>query len=106
VLSVALRPLSGCAPGSACTLRLEVRLEPGAERQVTSWSYRIVDRCTGAADTAPGGSVTVPAGGRRAVAVGTLPLPAGTGVAVFAITDAPAVAASPPVLAGSCLPRP
>jgi hypothetical protein len=46
--------------------------------------------------------VTVPAQGERAVAVATVPLPALSAVAVFAVTDTPAVAASPPVLVGSC----
>ena len=69
---------------------------------VVTWSYRVVDRCTGATDMAPGGTVTVPAGVDRAAAVGTVALPAGQAVAVLAVTDLPAAAASPPVPAGSC----
>ena len=45
----------------------------------------------------------MPAEGERALAVGTVPLPAARAVAVVAVTDLPAVAASPPVLVGSCL---
>jgi hypothetical protein len=104
VSGVDLRALAPCAPGAPCTLRLLVRLVPGADQQAVTWSYRIVDRCTGAAGTAPGGSVTVPAGGARAAAVGTVPLPAAGAVAVVVVTDLPAAAASPPVLVGSCLP--
>jgi hypothetical protein len=102
VAAVDLRPLAQCTPGAPCTLRLLVRLLPGAEPQVVTWSYRIVDRCTGATDTAAGGSVTVPAGGDRAAAVGTVVLPAVQAVAVVAVVDVPAAAASPPVFAGSC----
>jgi hypothetical protein len=104
VTAVDLRPLAACAPGAPCTLRLLVRLVPGADPQAVTWSYRIVDRCTGATDTAPGGSVAVPAGGERAEAVGTLTLPALQAVAVVAVTDLPAAAASPPMLVGSCVP--
>ncbi|WP_369133962.1 hypothetical protein [Modestobacter sp. I12A-02662] len=103
VAAVDLRPLAACAPGAPCTVRLLVRLVPAAEPQVVTWSYRVVDRCTGAAETAPGGTVTVPPQGERAVAVGSVPLPAAPGLAVLAVTDLPAAAASAPVLIGSCL---
>ena len=102
VAGVDLRPLAPCAPDTACTLRVQVRLVPGADEQVVTWTYRVVDRCSGASDTAPGGSVTVPAGSDRAEAVGTVVLPAGASVAVLAVTEAPAVAASAPVSVGSC----
>jgi hypothetical protein len=104
VTGVDLRPLDACAPGAPCTLRLQVRLAPAAGPQVVTWSYRVVDRCTGAAQSAPGGTVTVPAGAERATAVGTLALPALPAVAVVAVTGQPAAAASSPVSAGSCLP--
>ncbi|WP_448639296.1 hypothetical protein [Geodermatophilus sp. URMC 63] len=103
VTGVDLRPLERCAPATACTLRLQVRLEAGPERTVT-WSYRVVDRCTGAATTVPGGTVTVPPGGRQVTAVGTVALPDLPAVAVLAVTGLPAAAASPPVSAGSCPP--
>jgi hypothetical protein len=87
-------------------VRLVVRLAPGAERQVVTWSYRLVDRCTGAAETSPGGSVTVPALVQRAAVVGTVSLPAVHGVAVIAVTGQPAAAASRPLITGSCLSQP
>jgi hypothetical protein len=104
VAAVDLRPLASCAQDAPCSVRLLVRLVPAAEAQVVTWSYRIVDRCTGATTTAPGGSVAVPPGGERAAAIGTVPLPSLQAVVVFAVTDLPAVAASPPVVVGSCLP--
>jgi hypothetical protein len=106
VTAVDLRPLARCAPGAPCTMRLLVRLVPAVEPQVVTWSYRIVDRCTGATatDPAPGGSVTVPAGGERAAALGTVTLPAADAVAVVAVTDLPAAAASPPAFVGACPP--
>lgn len=106
VTAVDLRALAQCAPGVPCTVRLLVRLVPGAGPQVVTWAYRIVDRCTGATDTAPGGSIAVPARGEQAAAVGTVTLPARQAVAVVAVTDLPAAAASAPVFVGSCLSRP
>lgn len=104
VAAVDLRPLAQCAPAAPCTLRLLVRLAPGPAPQTVTWSYRLVDRCTGAATTVPGGTVTVPAGGQQAAAVGTVALPDQPAVAVLAVTSSPATAASAPVTAGSCSP--
>jgi len=102
VTAVDLRPLAPCAPGATCSLRVLVRLVPAADPQVVTWSYRVVDRCTGASETVPGGSVTAPAQEDRVAVVGSLPLPALQAVAVLAVTELPAVAASPPVSVGSC----
>ncbi|NYJ07585.1 hypothetical protein [Petropleomorpha daqingensis] len=102
VTRVDLRPLAPCAPGGACTLRLLVRLAPRADPQTVTWSYLLVDRCTGATSTAPGGTVPVAPNGEQAVAVGVVALPALSSVAVVAVTGSPAVAASPPVSVGSC----
>ena len=102
VAGVDLRPLTHCSPGAPCTVRLLVRVVPAAEPQVVTWSYQVVDRCTGAVGIAPGGTVNVPAQADRAVAVGIVPLPHLDGVAVVAVTDAPAPAASAPVVVGSC----
>jgi hypothetical protein len=102
VTGVDVRLLEPCAPGAPCAVRLLVRLVPGPDPQTVTWSYRVVDRCTGATDTAPGGSVTVPPGVERAEAVGIVPLPPTTAVAVVAVTGEPAVAAAPAVLVGSC----
>ena len=102
VSGVELRALAPCAPGAPCTVRLLVRLEPRAEPQVVTWSYLLADRCTGATSTVPGGTVTVPSNGQRAVVVGTVALPDQPAVAVVAVTALPAAAASPPVSVGSC----
>jgi hypothetical protein len=104
VAGVDLRPLVQCAPAAPCTVRLLVRLVPGSEAQAVTWSYLLIDRCTGAAATVPGGTVTAPAGGQRVAAVGTVGLPDLKAVAVVAVTSLPAAAASAPVFAGSCLP--
>jgi hypothetical protein len=102
VAAVDLRPLGRCAPGAACTVRLLVRLVPSSGPQVVTWSYEVVDRCTGTSVIAPGGTVTVPPPADRAIAVGVVALPPSHGVAVVAVSSSPAVAASPPVVVGSC----
>jgi hypothetical protein len=101
VTGVDLRALEPCTPGAPCPVRVLVSLLPAADQQTVTWSYRVVDRCTGATETVPGGSVTVPPQADRAVAVGSVALPA-HGVGVVAVTDAPAVAAAAPVLVGTC----
>jgi hypothetical protein len=106
VTSVDLRAVAPCASDAPCAVRLQVELLPGAEQQIVTWSFRIVDRCTGATSSAPGGTVTVPAAGDRAVAVGAVLLPKAQAVAVLAVTETPAAAASAPLLVGSCLPDP
>jgi hypothetical protein len=106
VRGVDLRALEPCAPGSPCTVRVMIRLDPVQRREVVTWSYRVVDRCTGVADEAPGGSVTVAPGASGAAAVGTVPLPDGQGAGIIAVTSAPAAAASQPLVVGSCRPHP
>jgi hypothetical protein len=86
-------------------VRVLVRLVPGAAPQVVTWSYRIVDRCTGTVVPMAGGSVSVPAGQERIAVVGTVALPTAPALGVVAVTEVPAVAASSPVLLGTCGPR-
>ena len=102
VTAVDLRPLARCAANAPCTLRLLVRLSPRADPQVVTWSYLVVDRCTGTTVSAPGGTVSAAPDGGDVVAVGTVVLPDLPSVAVVAVTGSPAVAASPPVSVGSC----
>jgi hypothetical protein len=105
VAAVDLRPLAPCTPDAPCPVRVLVRVRPGPDPQAVSWSFRVLARCPGAPDAAepvPGGAVTVPPGVEAATAVGSVAVPPGPGVAVFAVTDQPAAAASPPVLVGTC----
>jgi hypothetical protein len=102
VRAVDLRALGRCTPGAPCTMRILVRLTPGAEPQTVTWSIRVVDRCTGVAETVPGGSVVVPPGAEQAAVVDPVALPQTAAAAVLAVTERPAAAASPPVLVGSC----
>jgi hypothetical protein len=102
VTAVDLRLLSPCGPGATCTVRVSVRLVPARKSQVVSWTYQLVEECTGPPSRAPGGSVTVPPRADRVDIVGTVPVPEGDGTIVFAVTDDPASAASAPVVIGTC----
>jgi len=104
VSAVDLRTVGTCTPGSPCTVRVLVRLLPHADPQTVTWSFGVVDRCTGVMINLPGGTLSVPPGVDRAVAIGTVGLPPATAVAVLAVTEVPAKAAGPPVLLGSCDP--
>jgi len=106
VTGVDLRAMGPCRPAAPCALRIQVRLAPRAQQQAVTWTYRIIDRCTGATTTVPGGRVIVPARGGRAASVGTVALPKMPAVAVVAVTRTPAAAASAPVSVGSCLREP
>jgi hypothetical protein len=102
VRAVDLRPLAPCTPGTPCTVRVLVQVVAAADPQVLTWSYHIVDRCTGTVAASPGGSVPVPAGADRVAVVATVALPTAQAVGLVAVTEAPAAAASAPVLVGSC----
>ncbi|MDF3050916.1 MAG: hypothetical protein K0R87_2554 [Pseudonocardia sp.] len=102
VAGVDLRLLQACTPGTTCAIRVFVRLVPTSDPQAVAWSFRLMDRCTGATITAPGGTLTVPAGAGQAAAVGTVALPEWAAAALVAVTDRPAVAAAAPVLVGTC----
>jgi hypothetical protein len=102
VAGIDVRPLTACTPGAPCTVRVLLRLVPAVDPRTASWRFELTDRCTGATDSASGGSVTVPAGSQQVAVVDTVLLPAYGGVAVSAVTEQPAVAAAPPVLLGSC----
>ncbi|CAM2777981.1 hypothetical protein RHDE110596_00570 [Prescottella defluvii] len=85
-----------CSPGRSCAVRVDVRLDPSAVGAVT-WKLNVYDRCTG--EVREGGEVTMPAEqGRDGVyGLSRTTLPAGSALAVAAVTSAPAVAASEPL---------
>jgi len=101
VTTVDLRTLDRCTPAAPCTVRVLVRLVPEAEPRTVTWVLQVVDRCSGGTATVPGGSVVIAPGEEQATAVGLVQL-AQAASAVFAVTERPAIAASPPVLVGSC----
>ncbi|MGH4023885.1 MAG: hypothetical protein ACRDRV_04790 [Pseudonocardiaceae bacterium] len=96
-----LRTLQPCTPGTVCAVRVLVTLHPQPQRAVrqpapgvVGWSFQVVDRCTGSRLSVPGGLVSAAPGADRVQAVSTVPLPSGQALAVIAVTNEPAKAAS------------
>lgn len=86
-----------CSPGKPCAVRVDVRLDPSATVDAVTWKLNVYDRCSG--EVREGGDVTMPAEpGRDGVyGLSRTTLPAGSALAVAAVTSAPAVAASEPL---------
>lgn len=86
-----------CSPGQPCAVRVDVRLDRSATVDAVTWKLNVYDRCSG--EVREGGDVTMPAEpGRDGVyGLSRTTLPAGSALAVAAVTSAPAVAASEPL---------
>ncbi|WP_206743797.1 hypothetical protein [Carbonactinospora thermoautotrophica] len=95
--AVDARPLQRCAPGKPCPIRVLVRARPGTKPLRVGWSFEIIDRCTGARVSRPGGEVTLKPGSDHAIALNRLQLPNGRAIAVIVITNTPARVAGPPL---------
>jgi hypothetical protein len=109
ITAVDLRAVTPCRPDAVCHVRTQVMLQPLPEPRTVTWAFQVLDRCTGAAATVPGGTVTVPPDADRADAVDTVALPPGHALAVLALTSLPATTASGPLLVpadGACAPHP
>jgi hypothetical protein len=101
ITAVELQPLQGsCQPTQVCPVQVIVRLQPQPSAEDVRWSFRVFDRCTGATSTLPGAGVTALAGWPYVYGTSWPRLPEGRAVALVAVTEAPAAAASPAVLAG------
>lgn len=97
---------AACGPTSPrCTVVVRVDLAPHALETVV-WHLVVVDRCTGTTTTEPGSRVTALASYAYVYDDDTLTLPSSHPLAVYAVTDTPAAAASSPLLVGepSCPP--
>jgi hypothetical protein len=94
-LNVTLASPAGCtaAPGRSCLLRVTVDLAPHPFETV-AWDLMVVDTCTGSTSTAAGASV--PASAAYAYVWGESPVTFATAdpVRLYAVTSAPARAAS------------
>ena len=101
ITAVEIHPLQGsCQPATACPVQVTVRLQPQPSAQEVRWSFRVFDRCTGTTSTLPGVSVTALAGWPYIFGTSWPQLPDSHPVALLAVTEMPAAAASPAVLVG------
>jgi hypothetical protein len=100
VLAVTL-DVSGCAAGAACTISVEVMVQPSPSRRSVSWTLSSIDLCTGRAVPLAASSVPAQAGWNHVIGLSTVTLPASSAQVLVAITDSPARAASSLAAVGS-----
>jgi hypothetical protein len=93
VLSVSV-DVSGCAAGVACTVSVEVGLQPSPSRRNVSWTVSSIDLCSGRAVTLASASAVAQPGWTHVIGLSQVTLPATSSQVVLAITDSPAQAAS------------
>jgi hypothetical protein len=100
ISGIEIQPLEGsCKSGAVCPVRVTVRLEPQHAGQDIRWSFRVFDRCTGTTSNLPGASMTALAGWAYVSGTSWPSLSGGHPLALVAVTETPATAASPAVLA-------
>lgn len=95
-LTVSLSGSAGCtaAAGQSCRLRVQVDLAPHQPQTPVSFGLVVVDRCTGGASTAPGSSLLAASGFGYVWADSPVAFSSGDPVMLYAVTSAPARAAS------------
>jgi hypothetical protein len=105
ITAIEIQPLEGsCQPNATCPVQVTVRLQPQPAAEEVRWSFHVFDRCTGNTDVLPGVSVTALAGWAYVYGTSWPALPAAHPLALVAVTESPAAAASPAVLAGGSSP--
>jgi hypothetical protein len=105
ITAIEIQPLQGsCQPNASCPVQVTVRLQPQPAAEEVRWSFHVFDRCTGTTDVVPGVSVTALAGWAYVYGTSWPALPATHPLALVAVTESPAAAASPAVLAGGSSP--
>jgi len=97
VSGLSISPMGGCTAvaGGSCEVRVAVDLEPQPAPTTVAFDLLLVDSCTGASSTLPGGSVT--AGSEFDMVWSDTPVNFANGdpATLYAVTSAPARAASP-----------
>jgi len=105
ITGIEIQPLEGsCQPNATCPVQVTVRLAPQPSAEQVTWSFHVFDRCTGTTNVLPGTSVTALAGWAYVYGTSWPELSAGHLLALVAVTESPAAAASPAVLAGGSSP--
>jgi serine/threonine protein kinase len=85
---------SGCTAGSACTISVEVTLQPSPTRRNVSWTLNSIDLCTGAPVQLATTTVLAQAGWSHVVGLSTVTIPRTPAQVLFAVTDSPGRASS------------
>jgi hypothetical protein len=85
---------SGCTAGSACTISVDVTLQPAPSRRNVSWTLSSIDLCTGAPVQLATTTVVAQAGWSHVVGLSTVTIPRTPAQVLFAVTDSPGRASS------------
>jgi hypothetical protein len=97
-----LTPQGACAPGGACTIRVQVNLQGLPQQTEVTWTLKVTDMCHGNATTDnPQPPVTAQAGWTYVYGIDRVTLPNSGKVQVVARTTSPADAASDPLTVGN-----
>jgi hypothetical protein len=97
-----LRPLDGCRPEATCNAVVQVAVAAQPAPMDVAWNFELFDRCGTLHETRPGGVMSIPAGGERAVQTVAVALPAGKSLALVPVATTPVrVAGSPMPLSPS-----
>ena len=97
VSGLSITSVAGCTAvaGGSCEVQVEVDLEPQQTPTTVAFVLLLVDSCTGASSTLPGGSVTAASDFDFVWSDTPVVFATGDGVTLYAVTSAPARAASP-----------
>ena len=86
--------ISGCVAGSACTISVEVRLQPVPSRRNVTWTLDSIDLCTGTPILLASVSVTAQPGWSHVIGLSTVTIPRSVAQVLVAVTDSPGRASS------------
>lgn len=98
VSAVTITATGSCTPGTACPVRVDVQLRPTASAHEVRWVLRVVDRCAGKTYPRSGVSIDAAPWARQVYGISRPIIPTRSALAIFAVTESPARAASPPLL--------
>jgi hypothetical protein len=94
---VAITPVEACQPGASCSVRVTIKITAHDDVKHVTWTFVLVDPCTGSRTDVPGGSMIAQPSWQHIYTTTRVPLPQTRSVALLAMTTAPVRAASAPV---------
>lgn len=97
VNGVELTPVETCQPGASCSVRVTIKITAHNDVKHLTWTFVLVDPCTGSRTDVPGGSMIAQPSWQHIYTTTRVPLPQIRSVALLAMTTAPVRAASAPV---------
>lgn len=97
VNGVVITPVETCQPGATCSVTVTIQITEHDDVKHLTWTFVLVDPCTGTRTNAPGGSMTAQPNWRHVYTTTRVPIPQARSVALVAMTTVPVRAASAPL---------